>query len=313
VTAFRPHLAAAGHSIEAVALPRWLVSRLLLYRRLRGAHVLIQRRLLPNWELSLLRASVRTMLFDLDDAVWLRDSYAPGGTHHPRKARRFAHTVSRCDAVIAGNRYLAAHAVAQGAREACVIPTCVDPAAYRPAGGDGRTLVWVGSSSTLQGLERAADLLDGLARAVPGVRLKVVCDRFTKFRELPTLDVPWDAATEASEIARADVGISWIPDDDWSRGKCGLKLLQYMAAGLPVLTNPVGVHVEMVTPEVGILARTPEEWREGAARLLGSPQLRRAMGQAGRARVEAEYSVAAGARQWIRLLDTLEGRASRAG
>ncbi len=313
VTAFKPYLAAAGHTVEAVAIPKWWWSRLLLYNRLRGADVLVQRRLLPCWEFALLRAAARLVLFDLDDAVWLRDSYSPKGTHHPRKSRRFAYTVARCDAVVAGNAHLAAHARANGAREARVIPTCVDPAAYTPASGDGRTLVWVGSSSTLQGLERIGDLLDGLARAVPGVRLKVVCDRFPKFRDMPTIDVPWTAATEAGEIARSDVGISWIPDDDWSRGKCGLKLLQYMAAGLPVITNPVGVHPEMVTPGTGILATTPEEWRAAAARLLNDGGLRHEMGRAGRARVEADYSVAAGARRWCELIDKLEGRVARAG
>jgi glycosyltransferase involved in cell wall biosynthesis len=195
-----------------------------------------------------------------------------------------------------------------------VIPTCVDPTRYHPAGGDGRTLVWVGSSSTLQGLERAAALLDGLPRAVPGVRLKVVCDRFPTFRELPVVPVPWDEASEAGEIARTDVGISWVPDDPWSRGKCGLKLLQYMAAGLPVLTNPVGVHAEMVRHgETGLLATTPHEWQAAAARLLGDAGLRQRMGRSGRAVVESAYSVEVGARRWLEVLGRLGGRAARAG
>jgi glycosyltransferase involved in cell wall biosynthesis len=314
IAAFGPALAAAGHSVEAVGIPKWWWSRLLLYHRLRGANVLLQRRLLPCWEFALLRAAAGRLLFDLDDAIWLRDSYSPKGTHHPRKSRRFAYTVVNCDAVVAGNRHLAEQAMASGARGAVVIPTCVEPASYPPAsGGDGRTLVWVGSSSTLQGLERVGDLLDALALAVPGVRLKVVCDRFPKFRHMPTIDVPWDAASEPAEIASSDVGISWIPDDPWSRGKCGLKVLQYMAAGLPVITNPVGVHPEMVTPATGILASTPEEWQAAVARLLSDAGLRRDRGRAGRARVEAEYSVAAGARRWVELLETLEGRAARAG
>src|SRR5262249_32352879 len=153
-----------------------------------------------------------------------------------RKSARFGYTVRQCDAVIAGNEFLAEHARSQGAKNVQVIPTCVEPSHYRPAGGDGATMVWVGSSSTLQGLGRIASMLDGLADAAPGVRLKVICDRFPTFRQLPIVAVNWDGATEAEELANADVGISWIPDDQWSRGKCGLKVLQYMAAGLPVLT-----------------------------------------------------------------------------
>lgn len=303
LAAFRPMLEQAGHALDLVALPKAWWSRLLLFRRLRGEAVLIQRQLLPLWQLGLLRRWAKRLLFDLDDAVWLRDSYSPHGLNHPRKSRRFAATARACDAVIAGNDYLADHVRRNGGRPH-VIPTCVDPAKYQPGHGDGRTLVWVGSSSTLQGLERIAGLLDGLARAVPGVRLKVICDRFPTFRDLPVVAVPWSGATEAAEIAAADVGISWVPDDDWSRGKCGLKVLQYMAAGLPVVTNPVGVHPHMVRDgESGLLATTPAEWCAAVARLLGDRELRQRMGRAGRERAEADFSVTHGARQWLAVLE----------
>ncbi|MGE5754108.1 MAG: glycosyltransferase, partial [Planctomycetaceae bacterium] len=99
---------------------------------------------------------------------------------------------------------------------------------------------------------------------------------------------------EAEELAAGDVGISWVPDDLWSRGKCGLKVLQYQAAGLPVLANPVGVQAEMVVPEVsGLLATTPDEWVEAVRRLATDPALRLRMGRAARASVESGYSVAA--------------------
>lgn len=314
VSAFKPYLERAGHTVEILPLPYWWWSRLWLMRRLGDACVLVQRHLLPCWQVYLLRQASKYLLFDLDDAVWLRDSYSPKGLEHPRKSGRFAYTARQCDAVIAGNEFLAEHARAQGARNVHVIPTCVEPSLYAPGEGDGRTMVWVGSSSTLQGLERVAAMLDGLSDAAPGARLKVICDRFPSFRQLPVLPVMWDGATEARELAGADVGISWIPDDPWSRGKCGLKVLQYMAAGLPVLTNPVGVHLDMVTHgETGLLATTPEEWKRGAAALLGDPGLRRRMGQAGRLRLEAKYSVAEGARRWLGVLDELERRARRVG
>src|SRR5439155_14922425 len=104
-----------------------------------------------------------------------------------------------------------------------------------------------------------------------------------------------------------DVGISWAPDDGWSRGKCGLKVLQYMAAGLPVVANFVGVYAEMVRPgETGFLADTADEWVEAVARLAADAALRRRLGAAGRRRLEADYSVAAGAERWLDLLDELE-------
>jgi glycosyltransferase involved in cell wall biosynthesis len=133
--------------------------------------------------------------------------------------------------------------------------------------------------------------------------LKIICDRFLQLRHLPVLCCPWSAATEAVELASADIGISWLPGDLWSRGKCCLKVLQYMAAGLPVVANPIGVQAHLVRHgETGFLAETPEQWSEAIGRLARDPELRRQMGLAGRHRLEREFSVAVGARRWLDLL-----------
>jgi len=103
---------------------------------------------------------------------------------------------------------------------------------------------------------------------------------------------PWAEETEASEIQAFDVGIMPLDDTEWERGKCGYKLLQYMAAGRPVVASPVGVNPDIVEPGVtGLLARTPEEWRTALTRLRDDPGLRARMGAAGRRRVEADYSL----------------------
>jgi glycosyltransferase involved in cell wall biosynthesis len=313
LAAFRPYLEEAGHTLELCPLPRRWWSRWALFRRLRGASVVLQRRLLPRWELARLRRQVQWLVFDFDDAVFLRDSYSNRGLHDPRRLGRFAATVSACDAVVAGNGFLAEQAARwAGNHRVQVIPTCIDPFRYqlrRPdAAGAGRTLVWIGSSSTLQGLEAIAPLLEELGRRVPGLRLKVICDRFPRFESLPVDRCPWSAAGEAVELARGDIGISWIPDDLWSRGKCGLKVLQYMAAGLPVIANPVGVHPEMIRHgETGLLAATTDQWREAVIRLSGDTGLRDRLGQAGRRRVEAHYGVACGARAWLDVLERVAG------
>jgi glycosyltransferase involved in cell wall biosynthesis len=260
------------------------------------------------------------LLFDFDDAIFLRDSYAAKGLNHPRRLRRFAETVRACDAVIAGNAFLRDQATRwTDSARVHVIPTCVDPSCYPLAlherKGEGVQMVWVGSSSTLKGLERAAPLLEVLGRQVPGLQLKVVCDRALSLRELAISFHPWNEQQEAAEIAGADIGISWVPDDDWSRGKCGLKVLQYMAAGLPVVANPVGVHGEIVTAgETGFLAQTPAQWVDAVSRLARDSELRKTMGCAGRRRVETTYSVEVGAALWLsELLPRLRPLAARAG
>src|SRR5205823_1943541 len=131
---------------------------------------------------------------------------------------------------------------------------------------------------------------------------------------LPVHFRPWYEATEADELATADIGISWLSDDAWTRGKCGLKVLQYMAAGLPVVANAVAVQAQMVIcGETGFLAETPDEWCAAVEQLAIDPELRLRMGAAGRQLVEAEYSVRAGAERWRTVLDQLAGAAVGAG
>jgi glycosyltransferase involved in cell wall biosynthesis len=305
LAAFRPALAAAGHSLDIRALPTSPLGRLALGSDLTPYDaVILQRKLLPRWAVALLRRRVRRLIFDFDDAVWLRDSYSAKGFEDPRRAARFRATVAACDLVIAGNDYLAAEARKYAPAERVrVIPTCVDVAKYPPASRgshSGLTLVWVGSSSTLKGLERFGGTLSAIGRAVPGTRLKLICDRFAEFPGLTVERCVWDEATEASEIAAADVGIGWVPDDPWSRGKCGLKVLQYQAAGLPVVANAVGVQADFVrSGETGFRANTAEEWVSAVRALAADAELRRRLGAAARRQVEARYSVEAGARPWV--------------
>ena len=265
------------------------------------------------------------MIFDFDDAVLYRDSYDRRGPHHRRRSDRFERTVRVADAVIAGNDFLAGCALKAGADSdrVRVIPTCIDAGRAGPAAeprrGPGLDLVWIGSASTMAGLAQQRPLWERIGREIPGVRLRMVCDQFLRFDALPVVDVPWSESTEAADVASADVGISWIPDDLWSRGKCGLKVLQYQAACLPVVANPVGVHPEMIKSGVdGFLASTPDEWVEAIRKLTSDPDLRRRMGRMARASMEANYSVESWAPAFVaaisgaRPLAGLEPRSSRA-
>jgi glycosyltransferase involved in cell wall biosynthesis len=253
------------------------------------------------------------LIFDFDDAVFLRDSYAPKGLHSAGRLRRFKAVLRAADAVVAGNAFLAAEvAVCAGQERAHIVPTCVDPARYPVARHGQRDLVhvvWVGSGSTIRGLEAVTPVLDDLGRRFPQLRLKLICDRFFTLPHLIVVPCPWSEAGEAAAIAAADIGISWIPDDLWSRGKCGLKVLQYMAAGLPVVANPVGVHPEMVRHgATGFLAAGPAEWAEAIGTLVHDRSLRRRMGRAGRERLEKDYAVAAAGAAWSGLLKRLARR-----
>jgi glycosyltransferase involved in cell wall biosynthesis len=321
LAAFRTHLERAGHHLELRSFPRHPWSWLRLAQKLPPhSIVIIQRKLLPAWQLFLLRRQGRRLIFDFDDAVFLRDSYSRKGLHDPRRLHGFRRTIRACSAVVAGNDFLSEHATEFVRTEClpCVIPTCVDvtryPLATHARSGAGVQLVWIGSSSTLNGVERIVPLLEEIGRRHPGLRLKLICDRFLTLKNLRVMECPWTEASEAAELAAADIGIAWVPDDLWSRGKCGLKVLQYMAAGLPVVGNPVGVQATMIGHgETGFHAETPEEWLDALGRLIEDAELRRRFGAAGRDVVEREYSVPAGAARWLRLLQSLEQRHKQAG
>jgi glycosyltransferase involved in cell wall biosynthesis len=306
LAAFRADLAAAGHTLDLVPFSKSVFGRLHQYRTMTTSDaVILQRTLLNAFELRMLRRHATRLIFDFDDAIWLRDSYAKTPRSRKRQ-RRFADVCRTADLVFAGNDWTRHHAAALGAT-AITVPTCVD---VMPSGkpavalekGNEITLVWIGSRSTLRSLERLRPTLEAVGRAVPDLKLKLICDTFLRLDSIATEHVAWNRATEADEISSADIGIATMPDDDWSRGKCGLKLLQYMAAGLPVIADPVGVHTAIVRPGVnGALADTAAEWI-AAVQSLAEPATRQAMGAAGRAIVAGEYSVAVGARRWCEAL-----------
>ncbi|WP_337176793.1 glycosyltransferase family 4 protein [Paludisphaera sp.] len=315
IRAFEPALREAGWSLACEPLARGALPRL---RQLRGASrfdaVLLQRKLLPGWQFAILRRNARRLAFDLDDAVFLRDSYSPRGVASRRRMGRFARTVRGADVVLAGNDFLADAALRAGAspERTLTVPTCVDPSGYpiREASrrGGPPELVWIGSSSTLRGIEARGPLWKRLGREFPGLRLRVICDRFPRFEGVEVVPVPWSEATEAEDLAEGDVGIGMIPDDDWSRGKCGLKILQYQAAGLPTIANPVGSHVEMIEPgATGFLPDDDDGWA-AAIRGLSDPDARARMGREARRRLESGYSTTAWAAAFVAAATGIDDR-----
>jgi glycosyltransferase involved in cell wall biosynthesis len=318
---FEPYLRAAGWALEAHAVATGTVARIRQARRAADFDaVLLQRRLLPGWFHALLRRNARRLVFDFDDAVQYRDSYDRRGPECSRRGRRFDRVLRTVDAVIAGNAFLAESARSRGQTQpsrVCIVPTCVEIQKYREAppqathaGSQGLEMVWIGSSSTLQGLEQVSSLWSRIGREIPGVRLKLISDRFTRFDGMPIVDCRWRPSSEFEDLHHSDLGVSWLPDDVWSRGKCGLKLLQYRAAGLPVVTNPVGVHGEIVRDGVdGILAADETSWVEAIRRLAADPELRAEMGRRARADVMNRYVPQQWATTWVQAVTGVEVRA----
>ena len=303
-------LADRGFELEVAPLASSVGARVAQLRRARRAGaVILQRKLLPLWQLWLLRRWAPRLIYDVDDALFQRDSYSRKGPESWIRLGRFWATLYAADAVSVGNGFLQERAGSYIEHERVhLMPTCVDPTFYSLAShrrrGSRTRLVWIGQSSTLPSLDCVEDHLAAASAERPGLALRVICDRAPL---LPGVQVDfqrWSSVTEATELAEGDVGINWLPDDQWSRGKCGLKVLQYMAAGLPVVANPVGMNREMVVDgRTGFLASTPNEWARAIGRLADDPALRRRMGAAGRRRVEQRFSVDRWSPRFVQLVE----------
>jgi len=292
---YLPHLRRLGWCVDTAAVNGSLPQRLTALAR--GRHyecVWLHRVLLTPVEHALLRAAAPRYVFEFDDAVDRRDSNAPAFASRQRRAR-FARMVRGATRVVAGNAYLAGLAAECG-REAAVLPTAVDVSAFPllPAADEPPTIGWIGTRSNFVYLRSVLPALARAAERRPDLRLLVVSDGVFEAGAVPVCNKRWSLAEEAADLARMNVGIMPLPDDPWTRGKCGAKLLQYFAAARPAVCSPVGAAREIVEHGVsGYLAATEKEWAERLLELLDDASKRRRFGAAGRARVERDYSLEA--------------------
>ena len=312
-----------GRLCRAVTLLRHAATRTRQLRRADASGLcIIQKGLTPcRWRgpLALLRRLRLHYLFDLDDAV---DSVLPIRFRPPFARRQDAGEPAALMAgathVIAGNACLAEHA---GRGDACtsVIPTVVDLHRYpdvawrAPFRTDGRMLlVWTGQRSTLPYLLERLPVLCEAARRAEGrqITLRLLCDTLPTREEMgdtgPLRIEPleWAIEREVELLADADVGLMPLPDNAWTRGKCGFKALQYMALGIPALCSPVGANRDIVQDGVsGFLAHTEREWLDRLAQLCSDPELRCRLGRGARARVRQHYALETAAPVLVKLIE----------
>ena len=256
--------------------------------------VVAKLKLMPG-ERALVRRTARRLVYDVDDAVYVGKPAAPGlpPDRSAWRMSKFAATCRIADVVVAGNGFLA-EAARPFARKVAVLPTPIDVRQYPPhrSGRDGPRLVWIGSPGNLPYLEMLRPVLAALARQVPGLRLRVICSRFPDWNDVPIEKVNWSEKTEGTDLGASDIGLMPLTDDEWSRGKCAFKMLQYMAAGLPCVTSPVGVNATVAVDGVtALFARDASEWHHALRALLDSPEECRAMGASARQRVEKLYDL----------------------
>jgi hypothetical protein len=314
LAAHLPALEASGIRCDVDEFPRRRYGTRILERAGRLAEfdlLVIAKFKLETGERWLVRRRARRIAYDFDDAIYFGKPDRPGmpPDRSTRRVRKFEATCAIADLVTAGNATLASAARRTG-RRVEIVPTGIDLSGYGPRStreGDAR-VVWIGLPGNLPYLASVEEPLRRLARRRPGTRLVIVSERAPASFAAPIELVAWSKETEAAALSGCDVGIMPLDDDDWTRGKGGFKLLQYMAAGLPTVASPVGVNTEItVDGETGYFASTPEEWESRIERLLADPELRRRMGSAGRRRVEERYAMPLVSRRLVELYGGLIG------
>jgi glycosyltransferase involved in cell wall biosynthesis len=260
---------------------------------------------------SALARSRAKVVFDFDDAIWLADA-SPANRRmswlkRPGKVPRL---IGLADQVWAGNAYLAGYAREYN-DDVRVVPTTVDTDRHRPRPPQGPPdavcLGWTGSPSTIKHFELAVPVLLRLReRFGDAITFKVIGDGAYRQDALGITGTPWREESEIEDLSGIDVGLMPLPDDEWAKGKCGLKALQFMAMELPVVTSPVGVNTEIIDDGAnGYLASTDDEWFERLSALIESAQLRRELGRAARETVVSRYSVASQRETYLGLLEGL--------
>jgi glycosyltransferase involved in cell wall biosynthesis len=250
---------------------------------------------LPGLAESLVVISGRPVVYDFDDAIFHQYDAHPNRFVRSFLGKKLEPLLRRASLCICGNAYLKAYA-GRFSRRTEVVPTVLDTAVFAPRvhprdTARPITVGWIGSPSTwsfvlplIPLLERLSEELSLIIRVVGSGQMNIAHSRF-EF-------IDWSKDGEVESIQGMDIGIMPLADGPWARGKCGYKLIQYMACGIPVVASPIGVNSDIVDDGVnGYLARDEREWEAAIRRLIASEELRSVMGACGREKIVEEYSL----------------------
>lgn len=287
------------------------LSALLNYRKF--DLIWIEKESLPWWPLwfERLLLSGTPYVLDFDDAVFHHYDQHRLAIVRQLFGKRIDKLMAQASLVICGNDYLAQRAREAGAVWVEILPTVIDlerytlrdsPRAREQAAAP--RIVWIGSPSTVKYLNRLREPLQALAKKMP-FQLRVIGGDF-QLEGVQTECLPWTEDTEVRDIMECDVGIMPLENTQWELGKCGYKLIQYMACALPVVASPVGVNTTIVEQGAnGFLATTQSEWLHRLEQLLSDMNMRQRMGDAGRRRVEEHYCLQVAAPKLVQCLQVL--------
>jgi glycosyltransferase involved in cell wall biosynthesis len=224
-------------------------------------------------------------ILEFDDAIYLT-------RFHKKKISALLRASS---VTIVGNGTLARYARSYSTN-VLIFPTVIDTTRFYPLTGGASpvkeiTIGWIGLVYNFSYLCLLQHVMQRLQRNYP-IRLRVISSRPPQLHGINVEFKPWSFEREVTDLQGCHIGVMPLPDDDWARGKCGLKLLQYMALGIPSVASPVGVNTEIIMEGMnGFLAASEDDWYVKLSRLCEDAELRMRIGMAGRRTVEERYSL----------------------
>lgn len=266
----------------------------------------IQRVLLPEWVLGLIRFLSRKIIFDFDDAIYLADKWNKSFFDKRKFTKRFERVLKLSDHVVVANHNLR-EVASRFSKRVTVLPTSVDTDKLVPKTGrysDGKILIgWIGSPWAVRYLEPLVDIFRAISKKYKFLKFSLIGISIAPDWGIDISAKEWSLESELEDLNSFNIGIMPLGEDEWSAGKSGYKLVQYMSVGIPCVASPVGINKEIVEEGVnGFLAKTPEEWLEKLSILIENEALRKSMGAKGREKAEKCYSYRANV---IKLMDVL--------
>jgi glycosyltransferase involved in cell wall biosynthesis len=299
------------HGVQATVLPfqKGFFKKLKLFKSVNEYDILfIQRKRFPVLWLKYIRKNARRIVYDFDDSVMYRNSKAANPESNTR-VKMFKNMVNASDYVIAGNEYLQKNTT-PFTHNVTIIPSPIDMSLYPlkkySEKNDNITLGWIGATGSIHYLEKMKPVFEALGKKYEDLRLKIICNVFFDCDNITVEKKLWSEQEEVADIQSLDIGLMPLMDDPWSHGKCGLKILQCLATGVPVVCSPAGVNKEIVKNGVhGFWANTREEWIEKLEILINDPDRRERMGMEGRKRVIEHYSLEANAPRMLKIFQQL--------
>lgn len=259
----------------------------------------------PVFEWLITQLFKKKLIYDFDDAIWLSNTSSANKIAARIKWHQKTATICRwAYKISAGNQYLADYA-RQFNTQVVINPTTIDTVHVHNQVKDQRTshlvIGWTGTHSTIGYLDDIIPVLKELEKEYTFTFL-VISDKAPAFKLKSLKYVPWNKKDEIADLLKMNIGLMPLSEDQWAKGKCGFKALQYMALGIPALVSPVGVNTEIVdNNHDGFICTTDEEWYRNIRLLLQNDELRSKLGLAAREKVENKYSVQANCRNFLNL------------